>query len=812
MKTLYININGEDIQSNADLHVVGRSEDALINAFYYELGNEILNGVPGVSRISKRDLVLEFKNHDKDRFDKILDQWTALKKIVLGPNPSGQFCIELPDEYVKWLQDKSDRVYRAIAMSLVNRGRKVNISVDNIYEAIELLIDSIEPDDCSDCEQFVVNDGNVTEASTIVIDIKNIAGNNLSFKLFNVWKDEYQNNDKSDNADAHDIDVFIEAVGISESGHYFSEFYSHSGKLIPGQYEQLGGSPYYLSDGNYFCLINNSLKKITEIDPSSVVYDKDNEWFDRLRFSHLIITNEDGFFVFNDKGRVAIKAGLYEEIRYTFYKDWVLAKRNGKWGVLSLNDGVVIPFNFSEISALGLNQQDVFCFAVSEEIDGETGVIDENGYQMIDFKYGEIELVGRWFNLFKVSNYDFDAEGVLDEYGNEVIPLEYDEIETLFSGETVFFKIGIGFLYGVFNINGELIIPIEYEDIELMCDCKDEQRLNPISFFKVKKGNDTGVISSNGEEVISIDCYETIDFDLESYNHIIARYYDDFDYFEDKWLRYPVIYEVSDKNGVFDENGLRICCEYPFGFYSQKPNGQHHYLKNKYGNIVYSTVCYELHNDFGKGKFYLERNFSTEDRYRNSPRKTIIIDSRGKRIGEVPNGYSEVDSFVNGMALAWNERTESCSVLNSNGQVIKDFDKTLHPFLSDRGEWYYIDDSGNIGYLDKSLSPHFLFNNKTIEGFTIRSIIQEGFFWIWNSDGLEGIFDLNTGIVIFLSNEEISFINNIFIKNKYFNGKPVANHNYFHIQHKNKKSTLIDIYGNVIFSKEYVSIVSIDVI
>ena len=192
MKTLYININGEDIQSNADRHVVGRPEDALINAFYYELGNEILNGVPGVSIISKRDLVLEFKTHYKDRFDKILDQWTALKKIVLGPNPSGQFGVELPDEYVKWLQDKSDRVYRAIAMSLVNRERKVNISIDNIYEAIELLLDSIDPDDCSDCEQFVVNDELITAESRIVIDFMDSIGHRIPFVPFKDWHEANQ--------------------------------------------------------------------------------------------------------------------------------------------------------------------------------------------------------------------------------------------------------------------------------------------------------------------------------------------------------------------------------------------------------------------------------------------------------------------------------------------------------------------------------------------------------------------------------------------------------------------------------------------
>ena len=236
MKTLYININGENIQSNADLHVVGRPEDALINAFYYELGNEMLNGVPGVSRISKRDLVLEFKNHDKNNFAKILDQWSALKKIVLGPNPSGQFGVELPDDYVKWLKDKSDRVYRTIAMSIVDRGRKVNICVDNIYEAIELLLDSIDPDDCSDCEQFVINDELITTESRIVIDYKSHFDSPLQFITiidFKKPKDQDTSSGEDNASKPHNSTTSVYAkVRKGIRGEEIAKFYYSDGREV----------------------------------------------------------------------------------------------------------------------------------------------------------------------------------------------------------------------------------------------------------------------------------------------------------------------------------------------------------------------------------------------------------------------------------------------------------------------------------------------------------------------------------------------------------------------------------------------------
>jgi type I restriction enzyme S subunit len=40
MKTLYININGEDIQSTENIIVVGRPEDAIINKFFFELARK----------------------------------------------------------------------------------------------------------------------------------------------------------------------------------------------------------------------------------------------------------------------------------------------------------------------------------------------------------------------------------------------------------------------------------------------------------------------------------------------------------------------------------------------------------------------------------------------------------------------------------------------------------------------------------------------------------------------------------------------------------------------------------------------------
>ena len=175
MKTLYININGEIIQSTDDIIVVGRPEDAIVNKFIFELGKEIQKdvSVPGVASIKKKSIVTDFKTHDEKSYNLIIEQWEILKQELLGENPSGTRTVKLPDEYISWLQNSSQPVYAEIAKSLYKRGGNVEVSLDKIYKnAIGIIVNNIEPEECKDCGQFVVNDEAVTDDSAITISIQ----------------------------------------------------------------------------------------------------------------------------------------------------------------------------------------------------------------------------------------------------------------------------------------------------------------------------------------------------------------------------------------------------------------------------------------------------------------------------------------------------------------------------------------------------------------------------------------------------------------------------------------------------------------
>ena len=171
MKTLYINISGENIQSMDDVVVVGKPADDLAYKFYFELGYQILKGVIAPSVKNKRELITEFIQQHKDVYEeKILPQLEQAKRLMLSNDFRGDVKVQLPQEYIQWLNYYGTADYSAIAKSLNERGGIVTINLERIYRnGIQLLINSIEPDDYG---QLVVNDDAVEDDTEMVVAIR----------------------------------------------------------------------------------------------------------------------------------------------------------------------------------------------------------------------------------------------------------------------------------------------------------------------------------------------------------------------------------------------------------------------------------------------------------------------------------------------------------------------------------------------------------------------------------------------------------------------------------------------------------------
>ena len=226
---LYININGDGVQSTEEQIVIGRPDSAIINKFFYELAKEIVKGVttPGIGDIKNKKIVTEFQEQNIENFNIILAQWEKVKRDLLGANPSGNCIINLPDEYVRWLKFRGS-VYTEVATSLSKRGNAVGISVDKIYRnAIGLLVNNI--DTTKQYDKFVVNDKLVDDKSQISRDIRKRIGEEILFEPFDNYEkassDSSGSSEGSANPDHNQQQLLIareindgETVGVTVYG------------------------------------------------------------------------------------------------------------------------------------------------------------------------------------------------------------------------------------------------------------------------------------------------------------------------------------------------------------------------------------------------------------------------------------------------------------------------------------------------------------------------------------------------------------------------------------------------------------------
>ncbi len=190
MKTLYINIGGENIQSTNDVIVIGKPENALINKFHFELGNEIKRRVYAPD-VNQTELIKGFiSQHKKIYEEKILPQLEKAKSLMLSQDLRGNYSIQLPQEYIEWLNYNGESVYSEIAKSLKEKDCIVEINLARIYRnGIMLLVNNIDP---GNYDQLVVNDNVVEDDTEMIVAIRNKVNNPiLPFIPF----DEYEKKD-----------------------------------------------------------------------------------------------------------------------------------------------------------------------------------------------------------------------------------------------------------------------------------------------------------------------------------------------------------------------------------------------------------------------------------------------------------------------------------------------------------------------------------------------------------------------------------------------------------------------------------------
>ena len=194
MKTLYININNEQIQSNEELEVLNYDLDS---DFFFYLGEKIAKGCKVEN---ENALITDFNAKDNEEdYKQIIAQWNEIKTILFGEECEGTFELTLPNGYIHWLRysEKYNSVYdRNFSHS---EPAVITIDIEELYEdSVEDLqrkiLRKLQRDDFYlEIDEIVFNDDAVTRKSPIILNIKD-KYEGVGFKAYKKWLQE--NEDK----------------------------------------------------------------------------------------------------------------------------------------------------------------------------------------------------------------------------------------------------------------------------------------------------------------------------------------------------------------------------------------------------------------------------------------------------------------------------------------------------------------------------------------------------------------------------------------------------------------------------------------
>lgn len=188
MKTLYVNINNEELQSIKDFEALNYS---LLDDFFYYLGDAIV----GDSQIyvdNKINLIKDFETSDNaSEFKKILNQWDDFKVLLFGNQLEEVYEVSIPNGYIDWLHYNNKFIYQKL-YDLKYKSQseiKINIDVKSFYEECfhsmksKILSVLLKDDLYKRLDFLVFGEKNVNSKFELFVDINALNKNILCLTL-----------------------------------------------------------------------------------------------------------------------------------------------------------------------------------------------------------------------------------------------------------------------------------------------------------------------------------------------------------------------------------------------------------------------------------------------------------------------------------------------------------------------------------------------------------------------------------------------------------------------------------------------------
>ena len=561
MKTLYININNEPIQSNEELEVLKHDLDS---DFFFYLGEKIAKNCKVEN---ENALITDFntKGNEKD-YKQIITQWNEIKTILFSEECEGKIEFALPNGYIHWLRysEKYNHVYD----KNFSHGEPLIIYIDlkELYEeSVEDLqrkmLRKLRRDDLySEIDEIVFNDDAVTSKSPIVRGIKE-KYDGIGFKSYkkDFCKDvltpkdgagTIKNCTRNENGEylikilkEHRYIDFVNGFSRIQKDGKWGFIDKTGNQIIPCLYDSVDN----FHEGLAVVQLNNKWGAINNVGELIIPYSyNDHFWFSE-GLANVKLNGKVGYI--NTKGELQIPC-IYDNATI-FSEGYACVELNGKLGYIDRTGKMIVPCMYDICYSIDNPYHKVSHSYFPIYIDGKWGMLDKQGYMIVPCIYDELLPIEDNGECIVTLN---DKEGYINIKNEHILPLIYDRVwkfsdgvaPVKFNGKCIYidkqgiqvipysyednyhFKRGVARVklndkYGYIDLNGNQIIPCAY-------DSASEYFYSGIA--RVKLNNKYGYIDTSGKHIIPLNFtwvrkYDEVNI-IEAFNSELGQlhYYD----------------------------------------------------------------------------------------------------------------------------------------------------------------------------------------------------------------------------------------------------------------------------------------------
>jgi hypothetical protein len=281
-------------------------------------------------------------------------------------------------------------------------------------------------------------------------------------------------------------------------------------------------------------------------------------------------------------GNFVIPLGKYSFLNPMDEQGMILAKKNGKWGFIDINENVLIPFIYDD---LGVFSKSVDLDLAPAAKNKKQGFINRKGETVIPFEYDYASYVRYFYEpgiavLLKNGKY-----GVISEENKIIIPFVYSQID--FDTDIEFIIVRQQEKWACFSTTGEQLsdfnnfkivnksplgyLPEDSKNLPILVTTKEtEKRLatleNTTYYLNAKKRQKEIMLAQEGANFAFLD---------KNHNFIVP--FGKYDYADAFGLGRKAIVANKGKYGIIDEYGkLVLPMEYDF---IEQPYNNNNYAK-----------------------------------------------------------------------------------------------------------------------------------------------------------------------------------------------------------------------------------------